>query len=66
MSQVSFKELEIVRLSNENKFFESLTLKRERERKSWEAKFQEFESKNDKLEKQVTGKFDLQGAEHIM
>ena len=38
MSQVSLKELELVGLKNQNKNLESLSLKREQERKVWEAK----------------------------
>ena len=40
---------------------ESLSLKREKERKTWEAKCQELQSNNDNLMKQVTQKMSLQG-----
>ena len=49
MSQVSFKELDIVGLRNQNKNLENLALKMEQERKVWEAKCKELKDKNDKL-----------------
>ena len=55
MSQASLKELELVGLKKRNKNLKSLALKREHERKTWEAKCQELQGKNDKLMKQVTG-----------
>ena len=36
MSQVTLKELELVWLKNQNKNIESMALKREQERKTWE------------------------------
>ena len=36
MSQVTLKELELVCLKNQNKNIESMALKREQERKTWE------------------------------
>ena len=45
---------------------ESLPLKREQERKAWEAKSQELQTKNDKLMKQVTCQSSVQGAKHII
>ena len=45
---------------------ENLALKREQERKAWEAKCQELQYKNDKLMKQVTGKFPVQGSKTII
>ena len=54
MSQVNFKELEIVGLRNKKKNLENLALKREQERKAWEAKCEELSGKNGKLLKQVT------------
>ena len=48
-------------------------MKREEERKTWEAKsqawegkYQELQTKNDKLTKQVTGQELVQGAKHII
>ena len=38
MSQVSLRDLEIIRLKNQNKNLENLALKREEERKTWENK----------------------------
>ena len=46
MSQVSLKELAIVGLRNENKNLENIALKREKERKSSEAKCKELQDKN--------------------
>ena len=66
MSQVSMKELKLLGLKNQNKNLESLDLKREQERKAWEAKFQELQSKNNKLMKQVTGQSSVQGEKHII
>ena len=53
MSRVGLEELELVGLKNQNKNLEILPLKREQERKAWEAKCQELQSKYDKLMKQV-------------
>ena len=50
-SQVSLKELELVGLKNQNKNMEILALKREKERKAWEAKCQKLQSKSHKLMK---------------
>ena len=47
MSQVSLKESELIGLKNQNKKLESLALKREQERKAWEAKCQELQTNND-------------------
>ena len=49
MSQVSIKELEIIGLRNKKKNLENLALKREQERKAWEAKCEELSGKNGKL-----------------
>ena len=54
MSEVSFKYLDIVGLKNQNKNLEIMALKREKERKYWEAKCKELQDKNDKLSKQFT------------
>ena len=45
---------------------ESLALKREQERKAWEAKCQELQSKNDKLMKYFIVKSYVQGSKHII
>ena len=66
MSQVSFKGLEIVGLWNQNKNLKILSLKREKQRKSWQAKCKELQDKNDKLSKQVTGQFPMQGGNDII
>ena len=42
MSQVNFKELEIVGLRNQNKNLESIALKREQGMKNWEDKGKEL------------------------
>ena len=54
MSQVNLKELEIFGLRNHNKNLENIALKREQERKSWEAKCKELQDKNDNLLKKET------------
>ena len=59
LAQVSIKELELTRLKDPNKNLEGLAMDRERERKSWEAKCAELQGKNEKLVKQVTGKFPM-------
>ena len=61
MSQMSIKYLELTGLKNQIKNLENLALQREQERKTWEAKFQELQTKNDKLMKQVTDQFLVQG-----
>ena len=58
--------MELVGLKNQNKNMESLALKREQERKAWEEKCQELQSKNDKLMKQVTRQPSLEGVKHII
>ena len=54
MSRVSLKELELNGLKNQNENLEILALKREQEKKAWEAKYQELQTNNDKLMKQNT------------
>ena len=49
MSQVTLKDLELGGLKNQNKNLENLAVKREQERKPWEAKFQELQNRNDKI-----------------
>ena len=73
MSQVSMKYLQLSRLKNQNKNLGNLTLQREKERKTWEAKsqdqeekYQELQTKNDKLMKQLTGQFPIHGEKHII
>ena len=74
MSQVSLKYLELDGLKNQNKNMENLVMKSEQERKTWEAKSQDWESKlckelqnqNDKLMKQVRGQESVQGEKHII
>ena len=41
-------------------------MEREHERKSWEAKCAKLQSKNEKLVKQIKGKFPVKGAKHII
>ena len=65
MPQGSLKELDIVGLRNQNKNLENIALKREQERKAWEAKCKELQDKNDNLLRQVTGQFPVQGSKHI-
>ena len=43
-----------------------MALKREQERKAWEAKCQELQTKNEKLMKQVTGQSSVWGSNHII
>ena len=65
----SYREiLYLTGLKNQNKNLENLALQREQERKTWEAKSQawkakcqELQTKNDKLMKQVTSQFLVQG-----
>ena len=73
MSQVSLKYLELTWLKNQNKTLENIGLKREQEKKTWEAKSQAWEAKcqemqtnNDKLMKRVTGQLQVQGDKHII
>ena len=66
MSQVILRDLEIVILKNQNKILENAALKKEEERKAMENKCKEFLDKNEKLLKQLTGKFPVQGAKHII
>ena len=73
MSQVSLKYLQLTGSKNQNKNLENLKFQREQERKTWEAKSQaketksqEFQTKNDKLMKQVTGQLPVQGKTHII
>ena len=53
MSQVSHKYLQLNGFKNQNENLENLALQREQERKTWEAKCEELQRKNDKLMKQV-------------
>ena len=41
-------------------------MKREQERKDWESKCQELQTKNEKLMKQVTSQSSVQGEKHII
>ena len=45
MSQIILKELELTILKNQNNNLENLALKREKERKAWEAKCEELQNK---------------------
>ena len=66
MSHVILRDLEIVGLKNQNMNLENDALKNKEERKAWERKCKDLSDKNDKLMKQVTGKFPVQGDKHIM
>ena len=66
MSQVSLRDLEIVGLKNQNKNLENAALKKEEERKDMENKYKDLLDKNDKLVKQLTRQFIVQGAKHII
>ena len=66
MSQVSQKYLQLTRLKNKNKILENLALQMGQESKTWEskyqyweAKWQELQTKNDKIIKQEIGQLPV-------
>ena len=66
MSQVSFRDLEIVGLKSQNKNLVDAVLKKEEERKALENKYKELLDKNEKLVKQLSGKLPMQGERHLI
>ena len=58
--------MEITGLKNQNKNLEDIAMKREQERKTLENRCKELVDQNNKLTKQVTGQFTLQGTKHII
>ena len=66
MSQVSLRYLEIIGLKNQNKNLENAALKKEEKRKATENNHKDLIDKNDKLMKQLTGQFPVQGENHII
>ena len=66
MSQVCQRDLEIVDLKSKNKNLVDAYLNKQEERKSLENKYNYLLDKKEKLVKQLSQKFPMQGARHLI